>query len=430
MRLRLHHHIQLYWSSRYVKGGVFLLISSLIVNILNYLFNFFAARALGPSGYGELIAFYSYIVLFSVPMVVFSNIIIQRVGSHTANPYQYAKSLVVQFRQIIIYFIPCALFGLLVAPLIIRVTNLSPVASYLLIPTILLGFIANFYSSLFQGLKLFFLFSVLSVAGVVLKLLSVVMPIFKHDALSDILIFQSGAIIFIVWLSILIVSKLLRHHDSVQVSPVFTTLRRLMTSRQLIITFLSVLSFNILSNSDIMFVKKFFTTNQVGIYGSWTLFAKIILYIVAPIVQISFVFFVGNTKKRLQHWVLLTSLSIVAFAGLMGYVIYTSVGNVLVFALFGQKFLGVIPYLGLASIFGTFYTAINFLNTYFLAKKSRYALILIVLLPFYFIALFFFPKNIIDLVWTNIIFSALVTSVYFGAFLLFTRKITLAGQIN
>lgn len=418
----MRRHIKLYWSNEYIQGGVFLMLSSFIVNALNYLFNFFAARELGPSGYGELIAFYSYIALLSVPMVVCSNIIIQRISSHTLNPYAYAKSFAVQFRQIILRLFPIIILGLLVIPFISRITNLSPVVSYLLIPTILLGLITSFYSSLFQGLKLFFLFSLLSVVGVVLRLASVFIPVFNYGALNEILIFQFIAAIFILWLSFTILSHLLHSHNTKQSVPVFAKLRRLVVGRQFIITLFSVLSFTMLSNVDIMFVKKFFMPGSAGIYSSWSLFAKIILYVVGPIAQISFVFFAGNTKKLLQDRVLLASLGILALVGIVGYIGYTSVGTLLISALFGDTFLQVVPYLGLASIFGAFYAAISFLNTYFLAKKSRFALILIILLPFYFISLFLIPKNLSYLMWTNIIFAGTVALFYLGAFLLSTQK--------
>ena len=154
----MRRHIQLYWSNEYVQGGVFLTVASFIANALSYVFNFFAARVLGPAGYGELTAFYSYIALFSVPMAVFSHIIIQRISSRAENPYAYASSFATQFKHILFCLLPFIGLSLLGIPFISRITNLSPVVSYLLIPAILLGLISSFYTSLYQGLKLFFFF--------------------------------------------------------------------------------------------------------------------------------------------------------------------------------------------------------------------------------------------------------------------------------
>ncbi|MBI4973719.1 oligosaccharide flippase family protein [Candidatus Roizmanbacteria bacterium] len=414
----MRRHIKLYWSNEYVQGGIFLTLSAFMANALNYVFNFFAARVLGPSGYGELIAFYSYIALFSVPMVVLSNIIIQRISSHTASPYLYANSFAIQFRHILFRLLPFIGLSMLGIPFISRITNLSPVVSYLLIPAILLGIVSSFYLSIYQGLKLFFLFSLLGLASVVFKLASIAIPVFKYGALNEVLIFQFLSGVFIVFISFMILSKLLRNHIPKNTSSTVTKLKRFFSGSQFIITLFSVLSFTMLSNIDVMFVKKFFSSGETGIYSSWALFAKIILYVVAPLTQISFVFFAGNSKKYLQDRVLLITLGILVFVGGMGYFGYTYLGTFFISSLFGSTFQDVVPFLGLAAIFGMFYAAISFLNTYFLAKRSRYALILALLLPFYLITLFFLPKTLVYLMWTNIIFSALVAASYLGAFLL------------
>lgn len=418
----MRRHIKLYWSNEYIQGGVFLTLSAFMANVLNYVFNFFAARVLGPSGYGELIAFYSYITFFSVPMVVLSNIVIQRISSHSANPYVYANSFTTQFRHILFRLLPFIGLSLLGIPFISRITNLSPVVSYLLIPAIVLGVVSSFYLSVYQGLKLFFLFSLLSLTSVVFKLASIAIPVLKYGTLNEVLIFQFIASVFIVFISIMILSKLLRNHIPKNASPTVAKLKHFLTGSQFIITLFSVLSFTMLSNVDVMFVKKFFSSGETGIYSSWALFAKIILYVVAPLTQISFVFFAGNSKKQLQDRVLLIALGILALVGIGGYVGYTYLGSFFISSLFGNAFIEVAPYLGLAAIFGMFYAAISFLNTYFLAKKSRYSLILAILLPFYLITLFFLPKTLVYLMWTNIIFSALAAASYLSAFFLSFRK--------
>lgn len=418
----MRRHIKLYWSNEYVQGGVLLTLSAFLANALNYVFNFFAARVLGPSGYGELIAFYSYIALFSVPMVVFSNIIIQRISSHAENPYAYANSFATQFKHILFRLLPFIGLSFLGIPFISRITNLSPVVSYLLIPAVVLSLVSSFYLSVYQGLKLFFLFSLLGFASVVFKLASIAIPVLKWGALNEVLIFQFCASVFILALSYFILSNLLRNYVYGRTSSTVSKLHRFLTGSQFIITLFSVLSFTMLSNVDVMFVKKFFSSGETGIYGSWALFAKIILYVVAPLTQISFIFFASNSKKYLQDRVLLITLGILILVGIGGYAGYSYLGTFFISSLFGNTFLEVAPYLGLAAIFGMFYAAISFLNSYFLAKKSRYALILAVLLPFYIITLFFLPKTLVYLMWTNIIFSALVAASYLGAFLLSSKS--------
>ena len=415
----MRRRIKLYWSNEYVQGGVLLTFSSFLINVFNYIFNFFAARVLGPSGYGELTAFYSYIALFSVPMVVFSNIIIQRVNSHPSNPYVYANSVADQFKHLLFRLLPIIVLSLLGVPLISRITNLSTVVSYLLIPSIVLSLISSLYVSIYQGLKLFFLFSLISLVSVVCKLASIAIPIYKWGGLSEVLIFQFFANMSALIFSYILLSRLLREYTHRNTSPTAAKLYRFFTGRQFIITMLSVLSFAMLGNVDVIFVKKYYSPGETGIYSSWALFAKIILYIVAPLAQISFVFFSGNSKKYLQDRVLMTTLGILVFVGIVGYAGYMYLGTFFIISLFGSTFFAVVPYLGLAAVFGMCYAAISFLNAYFLAKKSPHALILAVLLPVYIISLIFLPKTLVYLMWTNIIFSFFVALSYFSAFFFF-----------
>jgi len=224
-----------------------------------------------------------------------------------------------------------------------------------------------------------------------------------------------------VVISFFILQKLFYKHQTKHTFLPFVSLRKFVFSSQFIITLFSLLSLTLLSNADIVFVKKFFSQADTGIYGSWSLFAKIILYVVAPITQIAFVFFAGNKKKHLQDKMLAISLVVVILVGITGYIGYTYFGTMLITGLFGIKFLKITPYLGLASIFGTFYATANLLNTYFLAKKNRYALIFVFLFPLYIITLFFLPKNLISVMRMNIVFSGSVAFFYLGAFFLSKR---------
>jgi O-antigen/teichoic acid export membrane protein len=134
-------------------------------------------------------------------------------------------------------------------------------------------------------------------------------------------------------------------------------------------------------------VKKYFTPLETGLYSSWSLFAKILFYLVGPIIQVVFVFFAENRKQKLQEQVLLISLGILLFVGVAGYIGYAFFGRFFILILFGNKYLSLLPYLGLAALFGSLYSALNFLNSYFLAKKSRFALILFFSLPLYWLLL-------------------------------------------
>ena len=146
------------WDNKFLKGGIFYTTAAFLVNLMNYLFNLIAGRSLGPQGYGELTTLFSYLSITTVPTVVFSNFIIQKIAGATNNTI-LAKSLENLFweklRRLFIFII--LLF--LLAPILSKLTNLSLFFSFCLILLFLLTIISSIYGSLLQGLQLFFLFS-------------------------------------------------------------------------------------------------------------------------------------------------------------------------------------------------------------------------------------------------------------------------------
>lgn len=411
------------WSNTYIQGGFILTVSSFLVNILNYFFNFIAGRILGPSGYGEISSLFSYISLLSFPVAIISTLIIQKISSHEKDKYMYAHQLELNFWQILKKWSWLGIILVLIIPFLPRITNLSPIVAYSLIPFVIISFIYTFYTSAFQGLKLFYIYSIFSLLVGGLKLISILPGLFNSNTLPIIvllqLIFLFGLLIFIIILMKIIMKK----HAQLILKKNQKTLFYIFSNKYFIMTCASILGITLLSNLDIIFVKKFFPAEVSGIYNSWNLFAKLILYVLGPITQVCFIFFSDNTQTHLQEKVLKISLTLLLIVGLMCYFSYTSIGFLLIQILFGSKFNSVLPYLGLASLFGTFYAAITFLNSYFLAKKHIGSYITILGIPFYILALFIIPKQIINVIYVNIIFTIFITLIS-SIFLIFNKSKT------
>ena len=80
------------WSNEFYQGGIIFTLASFVTSFMNYLFNVFAARGLGPSGYGEITTMFSYIAISSTPLAVLTTTIIQKIGSAT-NQISYSYAL-------------------------------------------------------------------------------------------------------------------------------------------------------------------------------------------------------------------------------------------------------------------------------------------------------------------------------------------------
>jgi O-antigen/teichoic acid export membrane protein len=385
------------YANEFLKGGVFLTTGSFLANILNYLFNVIAGRSLGPSGYGELATFFSYSIIVSVPLTVVSTILIQRISAAGENRFVQAYRYEVFFIEKIKKIWPFFLILIVFEPFIPRLTNLSPITGYSLIPFLLLSFPTTFFTASFQGLRLFALFSLYSLLTTFIKFLGAVLVGAGFGGIATIMTLLYASVIFMIVAGHLA----LRQNNTFKKNSGHSTdkkLRYILRDKQFITTTLSILAITLFNNIDIIFVKKYFLPSDAGIYASWSLFSKIILYTITPLISVSFVFFSGRQEQNKETQTIKASLIGLTVVAIGSLIVYSFFGNFLVSMFFGDKYKTVIPYLSKASLFGSFYTGIYFINNYLLAKKNSGALLLPIGVTFYIVTLFLFPKNIAQVV--------------------------------
>lgn len=403
------------WNNDFLKGSAVFTLTSFATNVINYFFNIITARALGPAGYGEITALFSYTVIFSVPTLVMSLVIIQKIGSKGEIAPVFALSLKNWFFFKLGKWWPLIIPALLISPFIPWFTNLSPASGYILIPFILLSFIAAFYGAILHGLALLLWVSVIGIATSLLKLAGAVFVMFGVDGIHTVLAFLLLATAAQLYLSHTAIKTTIarkggsgEHIDKRIVHAIF--------NRQVVITFLSVLAITIFNNIDIILVKKVFSANDTGIYSSWSLLAKIILYVTGPFSMVSYIFFSSKSRRKNHENLLLLSLGMLTIIAASSYVVYRYFSTFVIGLFFGSKYQSVAPYLAGASLFGSFYTIITFINNYFLALKSRFSLTLILFIPVYFLLFFIIPRTLGSIMLLNIYFSAAVTMVYLVAY--------------
>lgn len=405
------------WGNELFKGSVILTVASFIGNILNYFVNIATGRALGPSGYGEIAALFSYISVTSLPMTIITIILIQKIASSGNDQLSYTYSLEKYFwkkiRQWWFFSIPIVLS----VPFIPRLTNLDTITSLFFVPIILLSFIGSFYGAALQGLSMFSTSSIFGILSTLLRLAGALMALFWLKSISLILIFFLLAMIIPLIVTIYILKKRIKE-DNAHYLPINKRLVSIFLDKQFIITSLSIFAVSLFGNIDIMFVKKFFSGTESGIYSSWSLFSKIIFYFVGPIMAVSLIYFSKENKKNTnQNTTLHITLLFLLLLSISNYIAYRYFAHLIINVFFGSKFLAVIPYLTYASIFGAVYAATLLMNNYFLAKKSYGVLILPISICFYILSLFFIERSLIAVIMLNTYFAIIVAVFYFGFYI-------------
>jgi len=405
----------------FFQGGIFLTASGFIASFFNYVFNILVAQALGPNSYGEISALFSYLLVTSVPLNVVATIITQKISSHDEKSFIFAQALEKWFLSKLKRVMAFSVFLIVIIPFLPRLTNLSLISSVALVLLFITSVIGIFYSSALQALHLFLASSIISVAATLIKLFGGTLAWLKLGNFNIVILFLIISQIVSFFAGLVIYKKNV-NLVNLRSKPTFLPLIRkrlfqVFKSEQLIITAFSILAVTLLSNADIIIVKKFSSAFTAGIYSSWSLFAKIILYIVNPLVSLSLIFFSSKKNLHQQNNVLIISLILLVLTGIIGFFAYLFFPQLITHVIFGSRFNAVIPYITKAAIFGTFYTAIMLLNNYFLAKKSRAALILPLFIPFYLAGLFLVKSSIQNVMMLNIYFSVSIALIFLLAFL-------------
>lgn len=403
--------------NEYVLGVFFLTASGFVANILNYFFNLLAARLLGPNGYGEISALFSYLYIFSIPTTVISIILIKKIGAKGQSSLQFTRSLEKWFWLKISKIWPLIILVPIASLFVPRLANLSIATGYLLLPLIFLTFVASFYAAELQGLKQFLPFAVIGIIAALVKFLGAFLNISIFSRLGTISVFVLFSTFLCLVAYWLVFHFLLR---SKKTGPLVLDKKigSIVKDKEIWFVAFSVLGMTLLNNIDVIFVKQFFPAGSAGLYSAWSLFAKIIFYVVGPLSSVVFVFLARNkSNSSNQRFALILSLLILLLIATVAFLSYFNFPGLIIGIFFGSQFTAISPLLASATLFGFFYSAINLLNSYFVIKQSRIILVLPVLIPVYMITLYFLNRNIESVMDFSILFSAIIALVYFLAFL-------------
>jgi len=173
----------------------------------------------------------------------------------------------------------------------------------------------------------------------------------------------------------------------------------------------------LLANVDMMVVKRMFSAEDAGLYGAWSLFAKIFLYVIGPLLSLAYIYFADKKQEKHHHLVVFGSILVLLFVGIVYNYAYGWHGRFIIETLFGTKFAHVLPFIEWAGYYGTTYVFLTFFMQYYLAKKQAISMVPGFLLPAYALALFFIPKSIADVMQINMIYTLTCVCVfllYFG----------------
>lgn len=393
--------------SQLVKGSLILFLGNNFTSFGNFLYNLFMGRLLGPEKYGDLGAIVSLFVLIGTPLGILNLFVVKTISSYWGKGKHKSIANFFAYLTPRIFFLGILSTGMLLlgSPTINRFLNQE---SYLPILILALSFILNgpvtLNRAILQGTLSFSLLTINSLIEISIKVsISLILVVLNFGLVGALLGPFIGGIIGYILTVIELNMILGKTRETCENTISWEVLYSFLP------IFLTSLTLTIFFTSDIILIRHYFTPVLAGEYVALSTVGKIIFYIVGPVISVMFPVISSRASKGDPYIVPLLGtlvLSLGLSAALM--FVYFLFPKLIIDVLFGSRYIGVIPYMGLFSFFMIIYT-INYILTHFLLSISHYKPIFF-LFPISLlqsIMIVFFHHSITEVIWINIFTSLL-----------------------
>ena len=395
--------------NRFASGLVIFFTSNLFISVLNYLFVTISARVLGPARYSEIGSLFSFLLIVAVPFQVVAQLIIQKSGARTDKQRFFENILSYQqnnSRKLLVFYLVISFLITFIGFMF----KLSLFSSISLGIITFLGFNTLIYLSALQSMQRFWQFSLTLIGLTVVKIIGPIFIVFITASIYPLLIFLVLGYFVQYLLSRFYFEKLgfgkSRGDQILTIDKLF--------DKQFWLTAISIGGVTCYANLDVIFAKLLLSDIDAGLYTAWNLFAKMILYLMAPLSGIAYIYFteVSTKKQHTQKFITLSAFTI--FLMIIMAILYSLFADTFINIIFGQNYLSIDKFLGLAGIFGGLYALLTIVNNYYLAKGNSVVFITGIGVPIYILLMYLFVHKISDLVYINIFFSLFLLIIMLG----------------
>ncbi|MEK7158041.1 MAG: oligosaccharide flippase family protein [Patescibacteria group bacterium] len=354
--------IKLLKENTLLRSGVIFFVSTMLVNVGNYIFQTQMGRFLTKESYGELGALMSIFYLFSVFGGTLQNAVVRYVATYKA------ENNMARLQNVWRYLMRL-MFGLGVVVFVLNIGASGWIADYLKIsnrlPLLFLDFMfvimfaASLNRAVLQGLQRFLALSINLVIEVVVKLGVGLALVFWGWSLNGAVagVIVGGGVAFI---ATLIPLQFLRSTGTRQ--EVRITRHHVEFSAHV---FLITLCLTALYNFDLLLVKHYFTPELAGDYTTLSYLGRIIFFATGVIAMVVYPMVSERRAQRQAHrHLLIQSFLLVGVASTFGVLFYFLFPTLVIDLFYSEKYFTVAPYLGWVALVMGVYSLINLLVMY------------------------------------------------------------------
>lgn len=355
------------------RGGLILLILLTFANASNYLFQFLMGHMLSIEEFGTMNALFSMYAIVSFPFGVVTITTARYVATYRAacETEKIAKFIKRLLRYILFGALGVIVFGIALSPLASRYMNVNnTLLCVFLAITLSVGMFIPLISGAVQGTKQFLGLGILGCgsAGVKVGVAVILVSLgFRLYGVMGALITSNLAMTFV---GLFMIRSYITKNQNVHVDGKELRLGWKDIANYTGIAFLINLCIALLSNVDMVFVKRFFSESQAGLYGTAALFGRLVLYIPSGIVLAMFPIAAeaevdgnGSLPVATRALLYVSGLALLCAAGLNLF------PGLAVKLLMGEKFLPAVPYVRLTALMAIPVVLMVTLANYCLAIK-------------------------------------------------------------
>jgi O-antigen/teichoic acid export membrane protein len=399
---------KLFRSNELLKHSGILFVAYIISGFLNYLFQVYVGRMLGPSDYGVYSSLVALLYIMSVPSSTIQTSVAKLVSEY--NPeYDKIKYLLIHvFRKLsLLALIASVLFMISSVYLADYLRIDSSTFFFILSISFFFSFLGPVLVGTLQGMQMFVEMGINSMAGTFFKLIFGVALVYLGFGVNGALLaLVIGS--FLALLQALLPLRFLKGSKEVKGNISFFS-----TS---VTVLFATIGLAFLPNVDLILVKHYLSDTEAGLYAAAALLGKIVLFVTAPIAMVMF------PKATVMHnrnsngvGLLRKSLLYTGSISFFIIAVFLIAPEFIVRILFGSKFTGIndlLVYFAVALAFLSLTSAVVFYDLATRKYRFLYVLGIISLMEVVLIAQFHDSSLIVVRILTALL-AALFIGVWF-----------------
>lgn len=400
---------QNFTESLFLKSTAILFVGTMIVNVLNYIFNLVIGRLLSISEYGDLVSLESICMIIGVLGGTLAIAVTRKVSTYKAKKdFEGLRKFKQYFEKVSLIFGFLVCFILLCFSGLITKFLQTPFSPLIILDiSFIFIFLAAFYNAILQGLQRFKTLSILGVIGAALKLVIGI-------SLVTIGLSTTGAIIgyiFPTLLGVFAIYFLIRDINRIKIKDHNQKIKlKAIHFLALSKYFFATLCLTLLYNTDLLMVKHFFSPEDAGLYSSLAVLARIIFFGTGVLAVALLPMATEKYEKGEKHLHLFVfSSGLIAVLATILTIIYFLFPNLIISLLFGNKYLQGANLLGYMAIMMAVYTVLHVAIVYLISIKNfRFLWPLIIGTIIQPILITFFHTSLLQVIMISLIIISLI----------------------